>query len=95
MISDRTKAAMAQAKARGVKLGNPRLNSGEAARANVRAADAFALKVWPVIEEMIAGGLSLRAMARELNEQGVRTRTGKWWAASSVRNVVRWNGLTD
>lgn len=54
MISDRTKAAMAQAKLRGVKLGNPRLNNGEAAKANVRAADAFASKVYPFVEEMIA-----------------------------------------
>jgi len=45
MISERTRAAMAQAKLRGVRLGNPRLDSAAAARANVRAADAFALKV--------------------------------------------------
>jgi DNA invertase Pin-like site-specific DNA recombinase len=69
MISDRTKAAMAQAKLRGVKLGNPRLDSGEAARANVRAGDAFASKIYPILEDLIAGGLSLRAMARELNER--------------------------
>lgn len=88
MISERTKAAMAQAKLRGVKLGNPRLNSGEAARANVAAADAFACKVYPIIEDMIAGGLSLRAMAREMNERGIKSRTGKAWEASTVRNVI-------
>jgi DNA invertase Pin-like site-specific DNA recombinase len=88
MISERTKAAMQQAKARGVKLGNPHLDNGEAARANVRAADEFAAKVYPIIEGMIAGGLSLRAMARELNERGIKTRTGKHWAASTVRNVI-------
>jgi DNA invertase Pin-like site-specific DNA recombinase len=69
MISDRTKAAMAQAKLRGVKLGNPRLDSGEAARANVRAADEFARKIYPILEDFIAGGMSLRAMARELNDR--------------------------
>jgi len=88
MISDRTKAAMAQAKLRGVKLGNPRLDSGEAARSNMRTADEFARKVYPIIEEMIAGGLSLRAIARELNEQGVKTRTSKMWCAGTVRNVL-------
>lgn len=91
MISERTKAAMAQAKLRGVKLGNPRLDSGEATRANIQAADVFARKVYPVIEDMIAEGLSLRAMARELNERGMRTRTGKHWAASTVRNVILWS----
>ncbi|CAA7617561.1 Resolvase-like serine recombinase (fragment) [Candidatus Terasakiella magnetica] len=90
MISDRTKAAMAQAKLRGVKLGNPRLDSGEAAWANIRAADAFASKVYPIIEEMIAEGISLRAMARELNERGIKTRTGKHWQASTVQNVILW-----
>ena len=88
MISERTKAAMAQAKLRGVKLGNPRLDSGEAARANILAADVFVFKVWPVIEEMMLEGLSLRAMARELNERGIKTRTGKAWEASTVRNVL-------
>jgi DNA invertase Pin-like site-specific DNA recombinase len=92
MISERTRAAMAQAKLRGVKLGNPRLDSGEAARANVAAADAFALKVYPIIEDMIAGGLSLRAMAREMNERAIKTRTGKAWEASTVRNVIIKNG---
>ena len=91
MISERTRAAMQQAKLRGVKLGNPRLDSGEATRANVAAADAFAGKVYPFIEDMIAGGLSLRAIARELNERGIETRTGKAWGASTVRNVIAWS----
>lgn len=88
MISERTKAAMAQAKARGVKLGNPHIKSGDATRANVRAADEFAQKVYSLLEEMVAEGLSLRAMARELNERQILTRTGKWWSAGTVRNVL-------
>ena len=88
MISERTKAAMQQAKARGVKLGNPHLGNGEAALANMRAADEFASKVYPIIEEMIAGGLSLRAMARELNERKVKTRTSRTWCAGTVRNIL-------
>lgn len=89
MISERTKAAMAQAKARGVKLGNPHIRSGEAARANVRAADEFARKIYPLLEEMIAERLSLRAMARELNERGIRTRTRRFWAAGTVRSLLK------
>lgn len=91
MISERTQAAMAQAKLRGVKLGNPHLDSGKAARANMRAADEFARMVYPIMEEMIAGGLSLREMAKELDERGVTTRTSKTWSAGTVRNVVLWN----
>ncbi len=95
MISDRTKAAMAQAKLRGVKLGNPNLDNGEAARANIRAADEFARRVHPLIEEMISEGLSLRGMARELDKRGVKTRTGKMWSAGTVRNVLHWSERTE
>lgn len=79
---------MAQAKVRGVKLGNPCLKSGEATMANMRAADEFARKVYPLIQDMIIAGMSFRAMARELSERGIKTRTGKTFGASTVRNVI-------
>ncbi|WP_331270951.1 recombinase family protein [Magnetospirillum fulvum] len=43
---------------------------------------------------MALAGMSLRAMARELNERGIKTRTGKAWGASTVRNLIVWNGRT-
>lgn len=59
MISERTKAALAAAKARGVVLGNPRL---EVAHARNRAnADAFAAKVKPMVEALKAEGRELRS----------------------------------
>ena len=86
MISERTKAALQAAKARGVKLGNPRL---EVAHAQNRAvADAFAAKVKPVIAALRAEGLTLRAIAARLTELGVETARGGKWEATQVRAAL-------
>ena len=90
MISQRTKAALAAAKARGTKLGNP---NGDGARAiAVRRlsadADRFADAVRPVVDGLMARGLGLRAIARELNERGIKTARGRDWQATTVRNLL-------
>jgi DNA invertase Pin-like site-specific DNA recombinase len=97
-ISRRTKEALAAAKARGVKLGNPngaaalkRAGKGGAPlRAAVAAnADAFAESLAPVIQTLQATGhTSLRALAEELNAQGMRTRRGGRWHVSTVKNLL-------
>ncbi len=91
MISARTKVALAAAKARGVKLGNPgiagaRIAAHEAIRAN---ADAFAANVLPIIREVQATGASLRKIADALNSRGVPTARGGRWAATQVRDYLR------
>jgi DNA invertase Pin-like site-specific DNA recombinase len=66
MISERTKAALQAAKARGVRLGNPQLAKAAkrgvaAVRANARQ---FAVNVLPIIEEIeraVANGLTFRS----------------------------------
>ncbi len=98
-ISRRTKEALAAAKARGVKLGNPngaaalrRAGKGGAAlREAVQAnADAFAAELAPVVAEIRAAGhVSLRSMAAELNARGNRTRRRERWHVSNVRNLVQ------
>ena len=86
MISERTKAALAAAKARGVKLGNPHI---EVAHAKSRAAaDAFAAQVRPMITALRAEGLTLRAIAARLTELGVETARGGKWEATQVRAVL-------
>lgn len=92
MISTRTKAALAAAKARGVRLGNPRLAEvrGAATAAVKVEADRFAANVAPIIREIRAGGAgSLRAIAEVLNERGIATARGGTWAATQVRDVIR------
>ena len=86
VISERTKAALQAAKARGVRLGNPKI---EVAHAKNRAeADAFAARVRPMIEGLRAEGLSLRAIAAKLTERGVETARGGRWEAAQVCGVL-------
>jgi DNA invertase Pin-like site-specific DNA recombinase len=82
MISERTKAALAAAKRRGQRLGNP--NLPKAAKRGVAAlksnARQFAANVRPIIEEfMRAGATSHNAIAAKLNERNVRTARGGVW----------------
>jgi hypothetical protein len=97
-ISRRTKEALAVARARGVKLGNP--NGAEALRragkgaVALRAAVAgkayrFAEGLAPVLANLRGKGhLSLRAVAAELNRREMRTRRGGRWQVSNVRNLA-------
>jgi DNA invertase Pin-like site-specific DNA recombinase len=90
-ISTRTKAALAAAKARGVKLGNPKLKQARrlAVTALKAAADQNAANVLPVIKEIKrVGAKSLGAIARALNARGIPTPRGAEWHAAGVRNVL-------
>jgi DNA invertase Pin-like site-specific DNA recombinase len=97
MISQRTKAALAAAKARGVRLGNPNgaahlrgRGNREAVEALRAGADAFAEDMHPVLEDVRAEGhRSYRAMAHELNRRGILTARGGRWHPATVRNLVR------
>jgi DNA invertase Pin-like site-specific DNA recombinase len=89
-ISQRTKVALAAAKARGTRLGSP-----DATRARVLAAvilrangARFAGGVLPIIDSLQAEGLGLRAIARELDRRGIRTARGGTWAAATVRGIL-------
>jgi DNA invertase Pin-like site-specific DNA recombinase len=92
MISERTKAALAAAKARGQRLGNPRLF--EAAKLGRKAALAnarrFAANILPIIEEIERSGItSHNAIATKLNERNVRTARGGKWTHVQVGAVLR------
>lgn len=98
-ISKRTKEALAAAKARGVKLGNP--NGAEALRkaakgntASVHAiqtkADRHAQDLAPVVDSLRSEGItSLGALANNLNDKGMLTPRGGRWHKSSVRNLLQ------
>jgi DNA invertase Pin-like site-specific DNA recombinase len=92
LISQRTKAALAAAKARGQALGNPHLSKARAIAhaASKAGADAHAEAVMPAIQEaQAAGAKSLREIAKALNARGVATARGGKWEATTVRNILR------
>jgi DNA invertase Pin-like site-specific DNA recombinase len=96
-ISDRTKAALAAAKARGQALGwsipgrqdEQRQAARKGAARNAEKADRHAGTVRPLIEALQTQGMSLRGIAAELNARNVKTARGGDWHAATVRNALQ------
>jgi DNA invertase Pin-like site-specific DNA recombinase len=97
-ISERTKAALRAAKARGAKLGNPNSNAPllRAGKGNTAAvmrvrenavlrADKYASAIAMVRAK---GVTSLAGIADALNAEAVKTPRGRKWHPSSVRNLL-------
>jgi DNA invertase Pin-like site-specific DNA recombinase len=91
-ISDRTRQALAAAKARGMKLGGPKLADAQrnGSQANRAKADQFAANTKPVIEQMRRSGItSLREIAAALNARGVPTARGGVWTPVQIVAIER------
>jgi DNA invertase Pin-like site-specific DNA recombinase len=91
LISARTKDALARAKARGVKLGGPKIAKARqlAMHAVKRIADRNAANVLPIIREIQrTGATSLHQIADALNKRGVSTPRSGRWHAKSVANLL-------
>lgn len=87
-ISLRTKAALAEAKARGRKLGGLRDKTGARNEAIQRDAQVFALKVAPIVQPMRTSGATLADIAEALDGAGIRTARGGKWTATQVKRVL-------
>ncbi len=94
MISERTRAALAAARARGVQLGNPRLADirnmdTTAAHAKIqRNVDRFAREILPEIQKFMKDGImTLSALSERLNESGFLTRRGSAWTPMAVKRI--------
>ena len=90
-ISDRTRDALKAAKAKGLKLGNPRWSeSVDAARA-VRSGNAAKRlsMVYPIIDGLRSSGiLTITGLANALNERGIKTGQGSRWHPQTVKRVL-------
>ena len=92
-ISERTRAALAAAKARGVRLGNPNLTPGDTGRARqarTARADQFAADVQDYIKAARAAGCSsLGELARALTARGIATPAGgRQWLPTQVKRIL-------
>jgi DNA invertase Pin-like site-specific DNA recombinase len=86
LVSERTKAALAAAKQRGVRLG---VTGAQTLAPKWKAeAQARAAELAPVVRDLEAKGYSLRGMAAELTKRKVPTPRGGRWSAQTVKMVV-------
>jgi len=95
LISARTKAALAEAKKRGVVLGgyNGRDFTAKDIKASVATRQAQAAQrasdLVPIVKELQASGAtSLRAIAAGLNERSIPTARGGEWSATQVMRLL-------
>ncbi|UCI29432.1 recombinase family protein [Mesorhizobium sp. B4-1-4] len=96
MISQRTKAALAAAKRRGTKLGNPNGAAHLAGLGNVEAvagikakANAAAQRYLKTVASLRADGTtSAQGLARAFNERGFKTPRGSRWNATGVLRLI-------
>ena len=92
LIAQRTREALRAAKARGKKLGNPRLAAARkrAVDGNKASAAQYAANILPVIRQIQASGVkSLRGVARALAARGIATARGGAWTPVQVSDILR------
>jgi DNA invertase Pin-like site-specific DNA recombinase len=82
-IAQRTREALAAAKARGVKLGDPELG-----KRNRAAAVELAEELREIVEPLALAGQTLSAIAAELDRRGVKPPGGGAWHAPQVIRLV-------
>ncbi|KQP44018.1 recombinase family protein [Methylobacterium sp. Leaf106] len=104
MIAERTRKALAAAKARGKVLGGDRGNlssdnvRGRAVSLKVRQDQAVRRQsdLMPIIQEIQGNGAqSLRAIAVALNERGIPAVRGGAWSASQVKRLLDEQGKSE
>lgn len=88
LIGQRTKAALAVAKSRGVQLGNPRWQESIGRARAARNPVPVPPQVVATIVQQRAQGWPLRAIAGHLNDLGIRTPRGKTWHPQTINDIL-------
>lgn len=86
--SARTKAALTAAKARGTRLGNPRWSESLERARTAKNPIKPAQLVVEMMRQHRGDGMTLRAIADQLNALGLRTPKGSVWYAATVANAM-------
>ena len=87
-ISQRTKGALQAARKRGTRLGNPRWSESIAQARQIKDPIPPAPQLVEMMRRHRAEGMTLRAIATQLNGLGLRTPKGSQWYAGTVRKAM-------
>jgi DNA invertase Pin-like site-specific DNA recombinase len=95
MISERTKAALRAAKARGVRLGRPDRATSQATAGRRAQSARFATAMLPVVTALRGHGMTLHRIAEQMNARGLQTCHGGYWRAQHVSHLLKRAGASD
>jgi len=88
-ISNRTKVALAAAKARGVVLGRAgAANLSRNIELRRQTANAFAGKLFVLLQGFRAAGMSQRMMVEQLNQLGIKAAKGGDWSLIQLQRIL-------
>ena len=98
-ISELTKAGLERARAKGVKLGSPNIQSmSEKGAAATKALADKSARAWgPILETLFSSsGETWSGLARKLNEMGMKSPRGKKWSRQTCKATLeRWRSLNE